>query len=78
MIGLSSKVRPQVTGEMQLDRKKVGNISLWIQENENEKFPDLKGKLVAVDENGRSDRSSEVLGYVSLWLRGYKLVKVSK
>lgn len=75
---MSKNVRPQVTGEMQLNRKKLGNVSLWIQDNENAKFPDLKGQIKAVDADGKSNAKSEVLGYVSLWLRGYKLVPVKK
>lgn len=72
---MSKKVRPQVTGEMQLDRKKLANVSLWIQESDNKKFPQLKGKIVACGADGKSTRDSELIGYVSLWLRGYKLVK---
>lgn len=76
---MSKKVRPQVTGEMQLNRQKIGNVSLWIQtEKENEKFPDLKGQIKAVGADGRSTKDSEVLGYVSLWLRGFVLVPVEE
>lgn len=76
MIGLAKNVRPQVTGEVQMNQKKIGNVALWIQESENEKFPNLKGTIKAVNAEGRSNRDSEVTGYMSLWLRGYKLVKV--
>lgn len=68
--------RPQVTGTVQLNRKNVGTIALWIQPKaEGAKTPDLKGQLKDVDEKtGKTKTDSAPMGYVSLWLNGYKLV----
>lgn len=68
-------VRPQVTGQVQIDRNTVSNVALWIQDASGNQ-PQLKGTIKEADKDGKSGKDAEVQGYLSLWLHGYKLVKV--
>lgn len=74
--------RPQVNGTINEPYDKVkkvagdktANVSLWIQFDASGRQPQLKGYVKEPNADGRSDKNSKVLGEISLWLIGYKLV----